>query len=163
MQRYYEEHKDEFEQPAAIKVRHIFFALPASASQEDAERTLAKVQEAQKRLAGGDDFEDVAKDLSEGPEASEGGLLGQMRKGQMQPEIEAVAFSLKNGEVSEPVRSPAGVHILRVDERETEYQVPIEDVREQIKERLYAEAVESRFQQWIEKDLRDGHSIVIRQ
>jgi peptidyl-prolyl cis-trans isomerase SurA len=163
VQRYYEEHQDEFAQSAAIKVRHIFFALPATASQEDAERTLAKVQEAQKRLAGGEDFEDVAKDLSEGPEASEGGLLGQMRKGQMQSEIEEVAFSLKTGEVSDPVRSAAGVHILKVDDRESESQVPIEDVREQIKERLYAEAIESRFQQWIEKDLREGHSIVIRQ
>jgi peptidyl-prolyl cis-trans isomerase SurA len=163
VERYYEEHQDEFAQSAAIKVRHIFFVLPATASQEDAERTLAKVQEAQKRLAGGEDFEDVAKDLSEGPEASEGGLLGQMRKGQMQSEIEEVAFSLKTGEVSDPVRSAAGVHILKVDERESESRVPIEDVREQIKERLYAEAIESRFQQWIEKDLREGHSIVIRQ
>lgn len=163
VQRYYEEHQEEFAQPAAIKVRHIFFALPASASEADAQHTLEKVQEAQKRLADGDDFEDVAEDLSEGPEASEGGLLGLMRKGQMQDEIEEVAFSLKSGEVSEPVRSAAGVHILKVDERESESQVPIEDVREQIKERLYAEAIESRFQQWIEKDLREGHSIVIRQ
>jgi peptidyl-prolyl cis-trans isomerase SurA len=161
VQRYYEEHQDEFAQPAAIKVRHIFFAAPQS--EEDAERVTEKLKEAQKRLADGDDFEDVAKDLSEGPEASEGGLLGLMRKGQMQDEIEEVAFSLKSGEVSAPVRSAAGIHILKVDERESESQVPIEDVREQIKERLYAEAIESRFQQWIEKDLREGHSIVIRQ
>jgi peptidyl-prolyl cis-trans isomerase SurA len=161
VQRYYEEHQDEFAQPAAIKVRHIFFAAPAS--EEDAERVTEKLNEAKKRLADGDDFEDVAKDLSDGPEASEGGLLGLMRKGQMQDEIEEVAFSLKSGEVSAPVRSAAGIHILKVDERESESQVPIEDVREQIKERLYAEAIESRFQQWIEKDLREGHSIVIRQ
>ena len=163
VQRYYEEHQDEFAQPAAIKVRHIFIAVSAGASEQDEERALEKVKEAQKRLEDGEDFEDVAKDLSEGPEASEGGLLGLMRKGQMQSDLEDAAFSLKTGEVSEPVRSPAGIHILKVDERETESMVPIEDVQEQIKERLYAEAIESRFQQWIEKDLREGHSIVIRQ
>jgi peptidyl-prolyl cis-trans isomerase SurA len=163
VQRYYEEHQSEFAQPAAVKVRHVFFALPATAGPDDAERTLGKVAEAKKRLASGEDFEDVARDLSEGPEASEGGLLGTMRKGQMLPEIEEVAFSLQEGEVSDPVRSPAGVHILKVDEREDESKVAMDEVKEQIKERLYAQAIESRFQQWMEKDLKAGHSIVIRQ
>jgi parvulin-like peptidyl-prolyl isomerase len=105
----------------------------------------------------------VASDLSEGPEASDGGLLGVMRKGQMQSEIEEVAFSLDPGEVSEPVRSQAGVHILKVEERSSDSTVAIDDVKNQIKERLYAQAIESRFQQWLEKDLKSGHSIVIRE
>jgi peptidyl-prolyl cis-trans isomerase SurA len=163
VQRYYDEHQSEFGQGGAVKVRHIFFALPATADPDDAARVMAKVEEAKKRLAGGDEFEAVASDLSEGPEASDGGLLGVMRKGQMQSEIEEVAFSLDPGEVSEPVRSQAGVHILKVEERSSDSTVAIDDVKNQIKERLYAQAIESRFQQWLEKDLKSGHSIVIRE
>ena len=92
------------------------------------------------------------------------GLLGEMHKGQMQPELEEVAFSLQKGEVSKPVRSRAGVHILKVDDRQEEgKEAPLDDVKDKIKERLYAQAIESRFQQWLEKDLKSGHSIVIRQ
>jgi len=164
VQRYYDEHKDEFGQAGSITVRHIFFALPANANPADAERVLGKVQEAEKRLGAGDNFEAVARDLSEGAEASEGGLLGEMHRGQMQPELEQVAFSLKKGEVSKPVRSRAGVHILKVDDRKDESKdVPLDEVKDKIKERLYAQAIESRFQQWLEKDLKSGHSIVIRQ
>lgn len=163
VQRYYDAHPEEFSQPAAIKVRHIFIALPASAGPLELDRAMNKVKQVQERLQAGEDYEDVARDLSEGPEADEGGLIGELRKGQMLPQLEEVAFQLKTGEVSEPVRSPAGIHILRVDEREEESRVDVKDVQDQIKERLYAEAIEARFQRWIEKDLREGHTIVIRQ
>lgn len=162
VQRYYDAHQEEFAQPAAIKVRHIFVALAPGAGTLDTDRAMTKVKTIQERLQAGDDYEEVARELSEGPEAEEGGLIGQLRKGQMLPELEEAAFQLKTGEVSDPVQSRAGIHILRVDEREDESRVDMKDVQEQIKERLYAEAIETRFQQWIEKDLREGHSIVIR-
>ena len=139
VQRYYDEHKDEFGQAGSITVRHIFFALPANANPADAERVLGKVQEAEKRLGAGDDLEAVARDLSEGAEASEGGPWARCTRWQMQPELEQVAFSLKKGEVRQSrCGAGAGVHILKVDDRKGRVRrvFPSTRSRDKIKERL---------------------------
>ncbi len=162
VERYYQEHLDEFAQAAAIKVRQIFFALPPGSAPGDVAGARARLVEAERRLAAGEDFAAVARDLSDGPEAADGGMIGWMRKGEMLPELEAAAFRLKPGQVSDPLQSPAGIHLLRVDEVEAASHVPLEQVRDQIKERLYGEAVQARFKDWVEKDLRAGHAIVIR-
>jgi len=163
VQKFYDEHKSQFSEADAVTVRHIFFAIPQQVPPEVVQQQLTdKAKRAYARLQGGEAFPSVASSMSEGPDASQGGMLGKIKRGDMRPELEQVAFSLREGQFSPPVQSPYGLHILYVEERHAGTAVPLETVQEQIKERLYAQAVEQRFQQWVTDDLRKGHTIVIK-
>lgn len=162
IQRFYDEHKDQFSEADAVTVRQIFFAAPREGGQEALEQLGEKAKRAFERLQAGEPFPQVARDMSEGPDASAGGLVGTMKRGEMRPELEAVAFQLREGQFSPPVQSPFGLHILYVEKRQAGTAVPLEEVQDQIRERLYASAVEERFQEWVTEDLRKGHSVVIK-
>lgn len=162
VQKFYDEHKGQFSEADAVTVRHIFFAIPAEGTQASMQQLGDKAKRAYTRLQGGESFEVVARSMSEGPDASQGGMLGKLKRGDMRPELEQVAFSLREGQYSPPVQSPYGLHILYVEQRHAGTAVPLETVQEQIKERLYAQAVEQRFQQWVTDDLRKGHTIVLK-
>ncbi|MDH4121473.1 MAG: peptidylprolyl isomerase [Deltaproteobacteria bacterium] len=76
---------------------------------------LTRIQELRKRLMGGASFEDMAALQSEDPSAaSNGGDLGFIGKGQLLPEFEAGAFALKNGEISQPVKTQYGYHLIKM-------------------------------------------------
>jgi len=160
IQKYYDDHIDDYAHPAAVHLRQIFFVLPPTASEEETKDVARKTQAAIQELDSGKTFAQVARELSEGPEASDGGDLGWMRKGQMIPELEQVALSLKKGKYGPPLRTGAGVHLLFVEDIEASEHTPLDQVRDQIQERLYADAVQERFQDYVEKDLLEGHAIV---
>lgn len=162
VQKFYDEHKGQFSEADAVTVRHIFFAIPAEPNAQTGQILGEKAKRAYGRLQGGESFESVARSMSEGPDASQGGMLGTLKRGEMRPELEQIAFSLREGQFSQPVQSPYGLHILYVEKRHAGTAVPLETVQEQIKERLYAQAVEQRFQEWVTEDLRKAHTVVIK-
>ena len=161
--RYYDEHKSEFASADSVRVRQIFFRVPPDASPSDVAAVAAKAQAARERVEKGDAFEKVAAEVSESPDARSGGDLGRMKKGQMFPELETVIFAMKEGEVSPPVRTRAGVHVVKVEEKIGETQDgDVEKIKLQIKEKLYSEAMESKFQRYVLEDLKKGHEIVVK-
>ncbi|HEY8515814.1 MAG TPA: peptidylprolyl isomerase [Candidatus Binatia bacterium] len=162
IQKYYDEHKEQFSEADAVTVRHIFFTIPQEGGQAAIEQLGQKAQRAYERLQKGEPFAQVARDMSESPDASQGGMLGTLKRGQMRPELEQVAFSLRKGQYSQPIQSPFGLHILYIEDRQLGTSVPLEEVQDKIRERLYAQAVEQRFQEWVTEDLRKGHSVVIK-
>lgn len=162
VRKFYDDNKEQFAKAGSVHLRQIFFVLPPNANEEQQQRVAAVAQRAVGELQSGNSFAQVAKKYSQGPEAEDGGSLGWMRKGQMIPQLEEVAFSLRTGQVGPPVRTAAGVHILMVDEMKASEYVPLEQVEPQITERLYAQAVEERFQDYVETDLTAGHAIVRR-
>ena len=121
---YYEAHKSDFEK---VRARHILVRMqgspvPVQAGQKDLSdaEALAKAQELRKRIQGGEDFAAVARaesdDVGSRPN---GGELGPFQKGQMVPAFEQAAFAMKPGELSEPVRSQFGYHVIQVQARES--------------------------------------------
>lgn len=163
IQKFYDEHKAQFSDADAVTVRHIFFAIPQGVDPQQVGQLLGeKAKRAYTRLQAGEAFESVARSMSEGPDASQGGMLGTLKRGEMRPELEQISFSMREGQFSQPVQSPYGLHILYVEKRHAGQAVPLETVQEQIKERLYAQAVEARFQAWVTEDLRKGHTVVIK-
>lgn len=78
---------------------------------------IAKIGEARARLAAGDAFEEVAKKYSEGPSAARGGDLGTFRPGSMEKAFEDAVHALSPGEVSPPVETRVGIHLIRLDEK----------------------------------------------
>jgi peptidyl-prolyl cis-trans isomerase C len=102
--------------------------------------TLNEARDVKRRL-GRDPrtFDSVARAASKGPEASVGGYMGSFERGQLPPELEAAAFSLPDGGTSEPIQSPLGYHVLRVESRQAARAVPLEEARERIRDRLARE------------------------
>ena len=116
IRRYYDEHKDEFERPRTARFTVAY--LPSAVTEQDAQSTLARVQALRAEIAGGADFAAVARrESTDQASAQQGGDLGWMRKGQTVPAFDSVAFALPVGELSQPVRTEYGWHLVQVQER----------------------------------------------
>jgi len=104
-----------------VSASHILIAYQgASASDEGVTRTqeeaLAFTKDLKKQIEEGASFESLARQHSDGPSGAEGGSLGIFGRGQMVPAFEAVSFAQAPGVISEPVETPFGYHLIRVDE-----------------------------------------------
>ena len=138
LRKYYEEHKAEFEQ---VHARHILIRfqgsqLPIKPGQKDLSDAdaLAKVQALKQRIQGGEDFAKVASQESDDTgSGANGGDLGTFRHGQMVPSFEQAAFALKPGELSEPVKTQYGYHLIKVESKDNR---SFEDVRADLERQL---------------------------
>jgi len=120
-----------------VHVRHILIAVPRNASAQQVEQARRKAAAvAEEARQAGVDFADLAKKRSEGSSSSDGGDLGFFKRGTMVPEFERVAFNLKSGEVSDPVRTQFGWHVLKLEEIRKLGMKPLAEVRPEIEERL---------------------------
>jgi peptidyl-prolyl cis-trans isomerase C len=117
--KYYEDHKSEFENAKAhhILIRFKGSSVPLGKDKKDLteEEALAKAKEVQKRLLAGEDFEKVAKEVSD--DTSPNGDLGTFSRGQMVKEFDEAAFTMPIGKISDPIKTQFGYHIIRVDSR----------------------------------------------
>lgn len=94
--------------------------------------TEEKAKEVLEEINGGKDFAEAAKEHSTGPSGPNGGDLGKFTRGRMVPEFEAAAFELEPGDLSDPVQTQYGWHIIKVESREEMAPPPLEEVRGQI-------------------------------
>jgi peptidyl-prolyl cis-trans isomerase C len=138
LHKYYDEHKSEYEQ---IHARHILIRfkgspVPVKPGEKDLtdEEALAKAQDLEKKLAGGGDFAQLATAESDDTgSASRGGDLGSFPHGRMVASFDEAAFKLKPGEISAPVKSQYGYHIIKV---ETIDDKSFDDVKAEIEKKL---------------------------
>jgi peptidyl-prolyl cis-trans isomerase C len=141
--KYYDEHKSDYLQ---VKARHILVRVKGApgVAKKDAkeltdEEALAKAKDIRKKLVDGADFATVAKDESDDTSnAAKGGDLGTFGHGRMTPPFEQVAFTLPVGELSEPVKTQFGYHIIKVESRQEKTFV---EVRVEIERKLDGEMV----------------------
>ncbi|MCL1874669.1 MAG: peptidylprolyl isomerase [Synergistaceae bacterium] len=119
--KFYDENPTQFTQPEQVRASHILVADEA------------EMEKVQSELKEGVAFEEVAKKYSTCPSKENGGDLGFFGKGQMVPEFEAVAFELEIGKISEPVKTQFGIHVIRLDAKNTESKIPLEEVMDQLK------------------------------
>jgi peptidyl-prolyl cis-trans isomerase SurA len=109
----------------------------------------------------GVDFAELAKKKSEGPSAADGGDLGFFKRGVMVPEFEKAAFTLMPGSVSEPIRTKFGWHVLKVEERKSMAAPPLDEVKEQLKERMLRAQLEKYTEQYVQ-ELRAAAVVDVR-
>jgi peptidyl-prolyl cis-trans isomerase D len=111
----YRERLAEFEQPTRRRVAHLLVRVPPVGGSEAEDGARAKAEAALQRIKGGADFGQVAREVSEdAATASRGGELGLVAPGEVVPAFEKAAFALGAGEVSGPVRTPFGYHVIKV-------------------------------------------------
>jgi peptidyl-prolyl cis-trans isomerase C len=140
IKQYYETHKGEFKQPEGIKLKHILIYVPQNADNKTKERALNRAKQIRSQLVKGAKFEELAKIYSDDTASREkGGDLGILRKGVTLPEFEEKVFKLKPGEISQPILSPYGYHIVKVEKIIPEEILPFEKVKDQVKEEVKRE------------------------
>lgn len=145
-----------------IHARHILVQVPAKASAADAEAARQKAASfALEARKPGADFVALAKKRSEGSSANDGGDLGYFRRGVMVPEFERVAFALKPGEVSEPVRTKFGWHVIKVDDVRAAEVKPFDDVKEALREKLSRSQLEKYTERYIQ-ELKAGAAVEVK-
>ncbi|RMG92977.1 MAG: peptidylprolyl isomerase [Zetaproteobacteria bacterium] len=134
-----------------IHARHILLKLPEDASPEEEQRIRQEAMELAEALQNADDeeFATRARERSQGPSAARGGDLGWFKRGQMVPAFEKVAFALKEGETSKPVRTPFGYHIIRVVERRHVDPNSFEANKERIEQMLLNAEIQEQIPRWI--------------
>lgn len=142
---YYQQHQDEFSRPEQVHARHI---LVDTKGRSDAEAQ-AKIAAAKARLAKGEAFAAVAREVSDEPAAkTSGGDLGYFGRGQMIKEFEDAVFGAQTGALIGPIKTQFGYHLIEVLEKKPAGTQPFEEVREMIRQRLSteqtAQAAESR-------------------
>lgn len=153
---WYEEHKREFAVGEEVHVRHVFLLLAADAPAAQVSKVMAQAEKAAARVRAGEDFAAVAREVSQGPTAREGGDLGWVKRGVVQREVEAVAFALEPGKVSAPVRTRQGVHVLRVEERKGGQPRPFDEVAEEVRGRISMERFGGYHEQFMADARRDA-------
>ena len=161
VKRYYDAHLDDYATSDKVKVRAIFLRVEDPADADAVARTRAKAEELRDAVRKGKSFKELAKEHSEGPGAEQGGELGTFARGEMEGRLEEVAFALKGGEVSDPIESGGGFALLYVEERIGGSHRPLDEVSPEIREALYNEALQQRFQDWLSRDLRERHHVEV--
>ncbi|MCQ2397384.1 MAG: peptidylprolyl isomerase [Lentisphaeria bacterium] len=131
---FYDTNKPAFVTPETLSASHILVQFPSqNATDDEKAAALAKIKEIKSKIAeDGSNFGDLAKEFSDCPSKERGGDLGQFEKNQMVPEFEAALLKLKEGEISEPVETMFGYHLIKAGAHTAEAVVPFEEAKEQI-------------------------------
>jgi peptidyl-prolyl cis-trans isomerase SurA len=180
-QQFYDEHKNEMEQPEAIRLSEILVApkpVPApahaatsepsttpvtpplapndAAAQQAAEAAALSAAEAKandllKQIRAGASFEDVAKKNSDGPSAADGGVLGTFKRGQLAKELEDKTFSMKAGEVTDVIRTKQGYVILKVTDHQQAGIPPFKDALPRVEDALMMQKMQPAVRTYLTK------------
>ena len=140
VRQYYDANLSQYQTPGQVRASHILLRVDG-----DDEAVAARAAELAAEARAGADFAELARQHSEDEtNAENGGDLGPFGRGRMVPEFENAAFALAAGEISEPVRSPFGYHVINVTEKQDEVTQPFAEVRGAIENVLKRERSSSR-------------------
>jgi len=142
-QAYYDEHKQEFQQPEQVRLSEILIPTPDDATDAQVAQAQAKADQVEAQLKSGAKFEDLVKQNSGGPNADSGGDLGEFKRGQLGSKVlEDPTFALDAGGVAAPIRTRQGFVILKVTEHTQAGIPPFSAVKEQIEQAMYEQAMQ---------------------
>jgi foldase protein PrsA len=138
IQEHFQDHQEAYAVEEQIKVSHILVENEQEA------------QEIKTLLAEGGNFNDLARERSTDPGSKEqGGDLGMITRGEMGEEFDQVAFALQPGQISDPVKSEYGYHIIKVDEKTEARPGTLEENYEKIKDNLFQQKMELEYPIWL--------------
>ena len=151
---YYQSNRDEFQAKVRRRLQSIFLPFGPEDTAEGQRQIYALAEQIRERLNRGADFTAMAKRYSRGPGAETGGDLGFFNEGELDPVLEQATETLKRGEISQIIRTGNGLHIIRVAEVQAVADRPMEEVRENIRRRLFQQEINRKYAEWL-KGLRD--------
>ena len=165
--KFYNEHKDEMQQPEQVRLSEILVApktppattapdgKPQPPSQAETDAALAaaeaKAQELLEQLHKGASFEDLAKKNSDGPSAKDGGDLSYFKRGILSKELEDKVFAMKAGETTDVIRTKQGFVILKVSEHQQAGVPTLKEVEPRIQDALYMQKLQPALRAYLTK------------
>jgi len=156
-QAYYEAHKNEFAQPEQVRLSEILIPTPADASDAVVAQAKAKADSIEEKIKGGASFDEMAKQNSGGPTASQGGDLGLFKRGALAKVLEDQTFVLPTGGVTAPIRTRQGFVILKVTDHQQAGVPPLKDIEPQIQEAIYMRQIQPALRAYLTKLREDAY------
>jgi len=149
LKKYYRLNQKKFWSPGKVHARHILFIFDEELSPEEKQLKIKNAENVLREIRAGKDFEELAELYSEDISASSGGDLGVLEKGKMVPEFEEAVFSLRDGEVSDIVKTSFGLHIIKADKVIPGNTQSFSEVKDKITSILRQEKGQKDFVKWI--------------
>jgi peptidyl-prolyl cis-trans isomerase SurA len=153
---YYQKNRDRFAEPAEVELAEVLFLTEGKSRAE----VRAKAEEALGKLQSGVDFQQVAREYSDGPTAARGGGIGTFRQGSMAAKLEEHVFNTEEGRFTGVLEFDFGFQIVKVLDKKPAAYKPLEEVRPLIQSELYQQKGEPELQRFVE-DLRQQSFIYI--
>ena len=139
IQDYYESNLEKFKNPQTVQARHILIKVDQNAEPEEVESARQRAEDVLKLAREGQDFAALARQYSEGPTKNKGGDLGTFRREAMVKPFADKAFSMEAGDISDPVRTRFGWHIIKVENVNPAKTLSLAEARADIEKTLIAE------------------------
>ena len=133
---FYQQNPERFARPDMVRARHILIRITQQADQAEKDSAKARATAAHKRVVAGEDFAKVATEVSEEPNAANGGDLGFFARDSMVPAMTDAAFALDIGEISGVIETQFGYHILKVEEKRAASTMSFEEAKEPLEQML---------------------------
>ena len=152
--RYYDAHLSEFTTPMSVTLREFFAAFPGEGANADAAAEQAareKAESVRQRVNAGESFEALVSELSDSPSRANAGVIGPLSVEELAPDFRKRVESMKPGEFSEPIRTPRGYQLLRLDAAVPAHTTPFTEAREEISDRVFTETRRAEMQKYMEK------------
>ena len=166
--RFYELNKTQFEGPEQVQIAEVLIAFPkddkGNSKDDPASEvvTRKKADDVLAEIKKGTKFSDSAKKYSDGPTAQDGGDLGLFKRGMLSKNLEDLTFDkLKNGEVSDVIRTKQGFIILKLIQHQTAGVPPVKEVEPQIQEAIYLQKLQPALREYLTK-LREESYIDVK-
>jgi peptidyl-prolyl cis-trans isomerase D len=146
LKRAYEEEAARYVIPEKRRASHILISLPAQPGDDQSKEALARIQDIAKQARAGSDFAGLArKHSADSVTAAQGGDLGEIRRGVLPKELEDAVYALKPGEISQPVRSTYGYHLVKLTAHTPEKRKSFSEVRQELAGLVRRRQAEERF------------------
>ena len=157
---FFNEHKDTYVQEEAVHARHILIKVAPDASPEDDQKAKERAKAVLAKAKKGEDFSKLAAQYSEDSSKDSGGDLGYFGRGRMVKPFEEAAFALKAGQISDPVRSQFGYHIIKVEARREAKRLSLAEAKEWVEKDLTREKARVRYGEYV-AGLREKAKITV--
>src|SRR6056297_34782 len=157
IEEYYNNNKKQFQVDQQVKASQILIKT----NNKEESKAKEEIQSIKEQINSGKSFTEMAKQHSEGPYADKGGQLGFITKGQISEEFDKVAFNLNIGEISDPVKTKYGYHLIKVSDKKEAGVKSLEEVKDSIRQQLANEKKNKQWDEFVSK-LRKNADITVK-
>jgi peptidyl-prolyl cis-trans isomerase SurA len=155
---YYDQNVRKAGTQRTVRASHIYIAIPDGASPQEVARRRRLAGDLVERARGGADFAKLAREYSEDAATkNEGGDLGYFTRGSLPPAVEEIVFNMDVGDVRGPIRAARGFHVIKLLARKDEGVKPYDQVKEQLRQRLYSQEMEKATRAWLQELRKKAH------
>ena len=160
VKKYYDDHQKDFIRPEQVVLYEIFLST-AGKSPEEMSSVERKAEDLRNRVVKGEDFSEIAKHFSEGSTATDGGLLGTFERGQLDKQLDDIAFKMDKGQMTEVIQTKTGFEVLRVGAHYEAGLQPQDKVENEIMNRIYGQKMQPTMREYLGQ-LREQSYVMVK-